>query len=125
MVSNLIKISICATSFVVIGALGQHPLWAFNDSLLTQTYSTNSDADQPEVPEAGDHSEDANSPNLSLEQPTGMSAAHVSTYMKPYTNKFFSGTSPRKRKIPEPSALIGLIAIAGCLGMQQRKMKKS
>jgi hypothetical protein len=118
MVSNLIKIGICATSFVVIGSLGQHPL-------LAQPYLTNSNPDQSEVTEDVTESETTDSPELNIEQFVGRSAAHVSTYTEPYSNAFTenSSASPRKRKIPEPSAVIGLMAIAGWLGMQ-RKIKK-
>lgn len=119
MVSNLIKTSICATSLAVIGALGQYPL-------LAQTYLTNSDATQSEVSEDITDSEEADSPESSIEQPAGISSAHVSMYTQPYTNTLTGITSafPRRRKIPEPSALIGLMAIALWWGMHQRQIKK-
>jgi hypothetical protein len=117
MFSNLIKISICATSLVVISALGQHPL-------IAQTL-TQSDLDQSEVTEDGTESEEINS-SLVIEQPVARSDAPVTSYMGEHKNTFteINSNPPRRRKIPEPSAMIGLMAIAGWIGMQQHKIRK-
>jgi hypothetical protein len=120
MVSNLIKISICVTSLAVIAALGQHPL-------LAQTFPTNSDSIELETTDDGSEGGENTLPNSSIEQTGGISSAPVDSYVEPYTT-ILTGNgsqSPRRRKIPEPSALIGLMAIAGCVAMQQRKTKKS
>ncbi|WP_089125899.1 PEP-CTERM sorting domain-containing protein [Tolypothrix sp. NIES-4075] len=42
-----------------------------------------------------------------------------------YTNTWKAPASPPKRKIPEPSTILGLIAIASLFVTQQRKMKIS
>lgn len=117
MVSNLLKITICVTSVVVISAVGQQSLWAFDnlsqaDSTYSQTEENSSD-----LPEQGDASDFS-------QPPVGISAAPLESYMAPYSNTFTVLSSTRKRKIPEPSALIGLTAIALWWGMQQRKVKK-
>lgn len=120
MVSNLIKISICVTSLTVIAALGQHPL-------LAQTFPTNSDSIELETTDDGIEGGENTLPNSSIEQTGGISAAPVASYVQPYTTTLTGSvsTSPPRRKIPEPSALIGLMAISSCVAIQQRKTKKS
>lgn len=119
MISNFIKISICATSLTVFAALGQHPL-------LAQTSSTNSDSVELETTDDGIEAENNTLPNSSIEQTGGISAAPVESYVEPYTNVLAGNgsQSPRRRKIPEPSALIGLMAIAGYVAIRQRKTQK-
>ncbi|MBD2437841.1 hypothetical protein [Nostoc sp. FACHB-110] len=122
MVSNLIKITICVTSFVVISAVKQQPLWAFDNNVLSRGYSNNSAT--PEI--SSDLAQESDSSDLSSQPPVGgMSAAPLESYMTPYSNTFVVLSSNRKRKIPEPSALTGLTAIALWWSMQQRKIKKS
>ncbi|MCC5638896.1 PEP-CTERM sorting domain-containing protein [Nostoc sp. CHAB 5844] len=146
MVSDILKLSICAVSFVVIGALGQQPLWAFsntplidnssqatntsnsaeNDLLLRATRNIEVMNSKPEV--AHEEMESTNhdyTPSFIPKQPTTVSAAPLSTYIHPYSNRWanLSSTSLRPRQVPEPSTMLGLIAIAGWFGIQH-KIKK-
>ncbi|MBE9004068.1 hypothetical protein IQ259_03255 [Fortiea sp. LEGE XX443] len=146
MVSSIVKISIYATSFAVISVLGQHPLWAFSNTSLRNnspqatdtSNSTENDlllraARNIEVmnskPEATEETIDSTnhyySPSFIPEQTSTVSAAPLSTYIHPYSNKWtnLSSASPQKRKVPEPSVMLGLIAIASWFGIQRQTKK--
>ncbi|MBD2450721.1 hypothetical protein H6G76_27045 [Nostoc sp. FACHB-152] len=119
MVSNLVKIRIFATSLSVIAALGQYPL-------LAQTFPTNSDSIELETTDDGIEGGENTLPNSIIKQTGGISAAPVASYAGAVSNQHtrLNNASPPRRKIPEPSALIGLMAIASCAAIQQRKTKK-
>ncbi|MBU7586239.1 MAG: PEP-CTERM sorting domain-containing protein [Nostoc sp. TH1S01] len=126
MASSVVKISLYAASFVLIGALGQHSVWGFsNTSSLEQEQATS----QLEVTEDEQNIVSPNhyyTPSLIPQQPTTRSDAPVSSYIPPYSNRWanLNSASPRPRRVPEPSLLLGLMAIAGCVGMQ-RQLKKA
>ncbi|MBE9207383.1 hypothetical protein IQ244_12785 [Nostoc sp. LEGE 06077] len=127
MASSVVKISVCALSFAVIGALGQQPLWAFSNTSLAKNVEEMNF--QPEATEDGKNIDSTNhyyTPSLIPQQPTATSAAPLSTYIHPYSNRWtnLQSTSPRPRQVPESSALLGLMAIAGWFGIQHQ-MKKA
>ncbi|AFY45342.1 PEP-CTERM domain protein [Nostoc sp. PCC 7107] len=124
MTSIVVKIRVCAASFAVIGALGQQPLWAFsNTSLAENTEDMNF---QPEATEDGKNIDSTNhdyTPSLIPQPPTATSAAPLSTYIHPYSNRWtnLQIPSPRPRQVPESSAVLGLMAIAIWFGTQYKR----
>ncbi|MBD2595553.1 PEP-CTERM sorting domain-containing protein [Nostoc spongiaeforme FACHB-130] len=121
MASSVVKISLCAVSFLVIGVWGQQSVWGLSNTSLREPEQGTS---QAEVTEDENHTSPNHyyTPSLSL---TPRSDAPVSSYIPAYSNKWanLSSTNPSPRKVPEPSVLLGLIAIAGCLGMQHQLKK--
>jgi len=138
MVSNILKLSICAVSFAVMGTLGQQSVWAFSNTSLLENSSQAADTSNSaennlllrnvrniEVMNSKPEIADYYTPSFIPESSSAVSAAQLSTYIPPYSNRWanLSTASPRPRKVPEPSAVLGLMAIASWLGMQQ-KFKK-
>ncbi|MBD2494121.1 hypothetical protein [Nostoc sp. FACHB-280] len=121
MASSVVKISLCAVSFFVISAWGQQSVWGLNNTSLIEPEQTSS---QLEVTEDENHTSPNHDYTPSL-IPTSKSDAPVSSYIPPYSNRWanLNSTNPSPRRVPEPSVLLGLIAIASCLGMQHQQKK--
>jgi hypothetical protein len=154
MVDKLKKISIYVGTFAVVGALGQHPLGAFTTEQATFLASSNvssgsfqdiniSNFNQNELLLlAASNLEEITPDNEVTEMTTddgttryihsfeteklAVSAVQPETDTHPYSNRWADVNSPPpKRRIPEPSALVGLIAIASLFGTQQLLMKRN
>ncbi|BBD59846.1 hypothetical protein NIES2109_26370 [Nostoc sp. HK-01] len=124
MASSVVKISVCALSFAVIGTLGQQPLWAFsNTSIAENVEEMNFQSEATE--DAKNSTNHYYTPSLIPQQPSTTSAAPLSTYIHPYSNSWtnLKSASPRPRKVPESSAVLGLMAIAGWFGIQHKRKK--
>jgi hypothetical protein len=128
MVSHFVKTAIFTTTLVLFSALEQRPLWAFSNIYPSVTSSNNADesTDASNTDEATESTNNYYSPNSVTEQSNPVSAAPVSTYTPAYTTTWanLSSSLPQRRKVPEPSVMLGLIAIATTLKIQ-RQMKKS
>ncbi|WP_146033978.1 hypothetical protein [Nostoc cycadae] len=122
----MVKISVCALSFAVIGTLGQQPLWAFsNTSIAENVEEMNFQSEATEDGKNIDSTHHYYTPSLIPQQPSTTSAAPLSTYIQPYSNSWtnLKSASPRPRKVPESSAVLGLMAISGWFGIQHKRKK--
>ncbi|MEA5502538.1 PEP-CTERM sorting domain-containing protein [Halotia wernerae UHCC 0503] len=146
MASNLKKIGICAAIFAFIGALKHRPLWALTTP-MTETppdIGSYQDADTLNAREITDTSNLVSNELLLLanrnikemipasestvvtdnatryyitKQPSGQKQAYKLSYRNIWTQQ---SNLPRKRKVPEPSVIVGLGAMVGWLGTQRR-----
>ncbi len=138
MASKLKKISIFTAIFAFIGVSGHRPLWALT--------TTNPDIDsyqQVDTLDIGEITDASN--NLLLlanrnlkeiiptsestvvtdnatryyitKQPTSQQQAYILSYRNIWT---LQSNLPRRRKVPEPPAIVGLLAMLGWLGTQRR-----
>jgi hypothetical protein len=131
MASNLLKISIFVATLAVIGALEQRPLWASNTYVSSPDLEESDDAtdnsydlllraarnleEMNSQGEVNEETVDDTNNYYSSQLPTPISSAPLATYVHPYSNKWTQLNSAlvQRRKIPEPSMLVGLIAIFG------------
>jgi hypothetical protein len=154
MAGKLRNISIYAGTFLVVGALGQHPLRAFTTKQATFLASSNvssgsfqdantSNFNQNELLSLAASNLEEITPDSEVTEMTiddgttryihsfqseklAVSAVQPETYTHPYSNRWADVNSPPpRRRVPEPSALLGLIAIASLFGTQQLLMKRS
>ena len=154
MVDKLKKISIYVATFAVVGTLGQHPLRAFTTEQATFLASTNvsggsfqdaniSNFNQNELLSLAASNLEEITPDSEVTEMTiddgttryihsfqteklAVSAVQPETYTHPYSNRWADVNSPPpRRRIPEPSALLGLIAIASLFGTQRLLMKRN
>jgi hypothetical protein len=139
--ANINKIGIYTSIFVVIGAIATAPAQA--NSLQNFTSDTNNldknnqdndigDLTQNELLQGAKRqleeiTEASNFAQNTVDRTTyyiyNTSPSQDDTQTSIYTNTWKPADPPPKRKIPEPSALLGLIAISGWLTIQRLKEK--
>ncbi|MBH8556209.1 hypothetical protein I8751_28535 [Nostocaceae cyanobacterium CENA357] len=141
MASNFKNISICATIFTFIGVLEHRPLWALTTP-LTKTrpdIGSSQGVDTLNVGEVTDTKNEllllakrniqeiipASESNVVISNATRsyyiakQSASQQQTYTLSYRNIWTQQNNLlRKRKVPEPSAIVGLIAMVSWLKTQ-------
>jgi hypothetical protein len=134
MASNLKKISTCAAVFAFIGGLGHRPAWALTSS-LTETHpgiSSYQDVDtvvrnlesnellllaNRNIKEIILASESTVVTDNISKQPAGQQQTYTLAYRNTWTQQ---SNLPRRRKVPESSVIVGLVAMVGWLGTQRR-----
>ncbi len=140
MASKLQKIGICAVIFAStsIGLSGHRPLWALTPSPDIGSFPKANTLNDGKITDARNElpllanlkeleiitvSESTVMTDNATRYYITKQPAVQQTYTLPYRNIWTQQSNlPRKRKVPEPSVIVGLIAMVSWLGTQHRNL---